>query len=119
MNPSPVLSTHKCLNFHEFQIAKHWSVNLVPKMNTEKLQLLATSYILGTEKEVILCIWNSSKSTRVANWFLVSPFSDTNFAIYLHEYVFLYQLKTVVLGQLPSLLDEVRCSDKQPSRSLF
>ena len=86
-------------------------------MNTEKLQLLATSCIPRTEKEAILCIWNSPKSTRIAKRFPVPPFSDTNFATYLHRYVFWYQLKTATLNQLPSLLDEVRCSDKQPSRS--
>ena len=83
----------------------------------EKLQLLATSCIPGTEKEEILRIWNSPKSTRVAKRFPVPPFSDTNFATYLHRYVFWYQLKAAALNLLPSLLDEVRCSDKQPSRS--
>ena len=86
-------------------------------MNTEKLQLLATSCIPGTKKEAILHIWNSPKSTRVAKRFPIPPFSDTNFATYLHRYVFWYQLKTVALNLLLSLLEEVRCSEKLPSRS--
>ena len=86
-------------------------------MNTEKLQLLATSCIPGTEKEAILCIWNSPKPTRVEKRFLVPPFSDTNFATYLHRYMFWYQLKTAALNLLPSLLEKVRCSEKLPSRS--
>ena len=85
-------------------------------MNTKKLQLLATSCISGAKKEAILRIWNSPKSTRVTKRFPVPPFSDTNFATYLHRYVFWYQLKTAALNLLPFLLDEVRRSDK-PSRS--
>ena len=87
-------------------------------MNTEKLQLLATSCIPAHEKELILRIWNSSKSVRVVKRFRVAPFTDSTFLLYLHRFVFWSQLKTAALELLPSLLEEVRCTTSAPSLSL-
>ena len=87
-------------------------------MNTEKLQLLTTSCIPSTEKETILHIWNSTKSIRVAKKFPVAPFSNSNFATYLHRFIFWSQIKAAALELLPSLLAEARCTDKAPNMSL-
>ena len=87
-------------------------------MNTEKLQLLATSCSPAQEEESILRIWNSPKLVRVAKRFPVVPFTDSTFLLYLHRYVFWSQLKTSALEQLPSLLKEVTCSGSTPSLSI-
>ena len=97
---------------------KHWSNNLTPEMNTEKLQLLAISCISTQEKESILQIWNSPKSVCVAKRFPVAPFTNSTFLLYLHRYVFWSQLKTAALEQLPSLLEEARCNGLAPSISI-
>ena len=87
-------------------------------MNTEKLQLLGTSCIPLIEKETILYMWNSPKSIHVAKKFPVAPFSDSNFATYLHRFVFWFQIKVATLELLPSLFAEARCSDRTPNMSL-
>ena len=70
------------------QIAKHWSMNLLPEMTTEKLQLLATSALPKEEKENVLVLWNKSKQVRLALQFPTASFSDAVFTMYLHKYVF-------------------------------
>ena len=96
------------------QIAKHWSTNLVPEMTTEKLRALASSCILSEEKEVILEIWNESWDIRLVHRFPVSPFNDVAFILYLHKYVFWFQLKRAAVSLLAVLLKVARKSSIRP-----
>ena len=97
------------------QIAKHWNTNLVPEMTTEKLHAFASSYIPSEEKEAILEIWNESRDIRLVHRFLVSPFNDAAFILYLHKYVFWFQLKRVAVSLLAVLLKVARKTSICPS----
>ena len=83
-------------------------MNLTPEMTIEKLQLLATSALPSDEKERILVLWNKSKQVRVALQFPIASFSDSVFTMYLHKYVFWYQLKDAALNQLEAMLATAR-----------
>ena len=99
------------------QIAKHWSLNLTPKMTMEKLQLLATSALPSPKKENILQIRNKSKQARLALRYPIGPFSDAIFLVYFHKYVFWYQLTKHALDLMPVFLDGARKSERIPSVS--
>ena len=97
------------------QIAKHWSTNLVPEMTTEKLQALASSCIPSEEKEAILEIWNESRNIRLVHRFPISPFNNAAFILYLHKYVFWFQLKRAAVSLLAVLLKVARKTSICPS----
>ena len=77
-------------------------------MTIEKLELLATSALSKEEKESILVLWNRSKQLQVALQFPIAPFSDSFFTMYLHEYVFWYQLKIVALDLFLAMLSTIQ-----------
>ena len=83
-------------------------MNLTPEMTTEKLQLLATSALSKEEKENVLVLWNKSKQVQLALQFLIAPFSDMVFTMYLRKYVFWYQVRVVAVNLYPVLLATVR-----------
>ena len=90
-------------------------MNLMSEMTIEKLQLLATSALLCPEKENILYIWNMLKPAHLVLRYPIGPFSDALFLLYLHKYVFWFQLKKVVLELMSVFLNGARRSDQIPS----
>ena len=72
-----------------WQISRHWSINLWLEMTTEKLQHHASSAIPSEEKEAILRIWNLLKAICLAKQFPMSLITDAVFGTYLLNYVFL------------------------------
>ena len=84
-------------------------------MTTEKMQALASSCIPSEEKEAILEIWNESRDIRLVHRFPISPFNDAAFILYLHKYVFWFQLKRAAISLLAVLLKVARKSSIRPS----
>ena len=84
-------------------------------MTTEKLQALASSCIPSEEKEAILEIWNESRDIRLVHRFPISPFNDAAFILYLHKYMFWFQLKRAAVSLLAVLLKVARKSSIRPS----
>ena len=87
-------------------------------MTTEKLQLLTSSCIPQDEKELILKTWNSIKPVRLVRRFLLPPFSDAVFTIWLHRFVFWFSLKNSVVALLPTLFESVCRTSKEASYEL-
>ena len=106
--PQPICPTKLLMFVSIVQIMKHWSMNLVPKMTIEKLQALSSNCIPSDKKENILRVWNERKDIRLVHCFLVSSFNDAAFILYLHKYIFWFQLKTAVVKLLAMLL-KVAC----------
>ena len=84
-------------------------------MTIEKLQALASSRIPSEEKEAIFEIWNESRDIGLVHRFPVSPFNDAAFILYLHKYVFWFQVKRAAVSLLAILLKVARKTSIRPS----
>jgi hypothetical protein len=74
--------------FMDFQITRHWSMNLKPEMTLDKLQFIATAVVSSNFKVHWLTWWNSSVHTRSALHFPATPFSDKDFESWLNRAAF-------------------------------
>jgi hypothetical protein len=70
------------------QITKHWSSNLKPKMQLDKVQLVATAAVSSDVKVQWLQWWNSNSLWREALRFPKSGFMDKEFEVWLNKAAF-------------------------------
>jgi hypothetical protein len=70
------------------QITKHWSSNLKPEMQLDKVQLVATAAVSSAVKVQWLQWWNSNSLWREALRFPKSGFMDKEFEVWLNKAAF-------------------------------